>query len=644
MCRCPGKYRKCLALSVLIVLLISCNISYSQSFSKEAGVNEIPQRSIAEILEKMESFTSDSLSGYSLLRPPDLHPARNELFYDTLKVRASKNRFTRQIYDFVVVNPDTVYRKEFSGTSDASYTMFEGKKIRKIEIRRLNVFGMDIDYPLSDNSKKYEKILNKTHFNTNEKIIRKNLLFSEGDLISPLAISDNERLLRQLPFINDARITVVQVSDEEADIIVFTKDVYSLGGSFTWRGIDKGSVSVFDKNIFGIGHELGIDVPYDSDKPNSPGFGVHYVIDNIGKSFINMNAFYLNGLGQKTYGIDLSRKLISSTTKYAGGISIHQMYTTDDLDTLLVPVPLKYNLQDYWISRSFLVNSFSVTRITIGARYINNNVFEHPDIFPDSYHRLQRYRVYMASAALSVQKYTKTHLLYNYGTTEDVPYGGLLNFTAGKEYNEFKTREYFGVEGSYGNKSRALGYFYLYAGYSLYLNNSNTEQGLLSLRLNYFSNLLNVRRSRLRNFVQFQYTRGIGRYTDEYLRFNNDFGFSGFKNDSISGRQRLTVNLESVLFSRLNLVGFKFAFFGFTDLSYLSGSNEILGKGYSLSSIGLGFRVRNDNLIFNTLQVRIAYFPNPPPLSRISGVTVSGEQLLPPQNFDPGPPRVVPYR
>ena len=60
------------------------------------------------------------------------------------------------------------------------------------------------------------------------------------------------------------RITIVPVSDEEADIVVFTKDVYSLGGSFTYRGIDKGSVSVFDKNIFGIGHELGIDMPYDS--------------------------------------------------------------------------------------------------------------------------------------------------------------------------------------------------------------------------------------------------------------------------------------------------------------------------------------------------------------------------------------------
>ncbi len=43
-------------------------------------------------------------------------------------------------------------------------------------------------------------------------------------------------ILRQLPFIDDARIIVVPVSDDEADIVVLTKDVYSLGGSYSYAG------------------------------------------------------------------------------------------------------------------------------------------------------------------------------------------------------------------------------------------------------------------------------------------------------------------------------------------------------------------------------------------------------------------------
>jgi hypothetical protein len=106
----------------------------------------------------------------------------------------------------------------------------------------------------------------------------------------------------------------------------------------------------------------------------------------------------------------------------------------------------------------------------------------------------------------------------------------------------------------------------------------------------------------------------------------------------------LTVSLESVLFSPVNLYGFRFAFFGFTDFSFLSGTNEILGNGYAISSIGVGIRIRNDNLVFNTLQIRIGYFPNPPSYSTISPFNISGEQLLRPANFEPGPPSVIPYK
>jgi hypothetical protein len=162
--------------------------------------------------------------------------------------------------------------------------------------------------------------------------------------------------------------------------------------------------------------------------------------------------------------------------------------------------------------------------------------------------------------------------------------------------------------------------------------------------LNYFSNLIILGNSKVRNFVYLHYTRGFGRYSNEFLQFGTDNGFAGFKNDSITGTQRFSVSLESVLFSPVNLYGFRFAFFGFSDFSFLSGTSENLGTGYTLSSIGLGIRIRNDNLVFNTLQIRIGYFPNPPVYSRISPVNISGEQMLRPTNFEPGPPAIIPYR
>lgn len=645
MARVPEKYRRLPVSFMIVALLLLCSAAYSQSSFENDTLKKVPADVIKKISNLISIFSNQALLSIpSSIIPAPVPTDRNIIFFDSLKVKASRNQLMKRLYSFVIVRHDTLFKKHFTGTSEANYVEYSEKKIRKIIIRRLDVFGADINNPTLDEPNKIENLLNKTHINTNESIIRKNLLFSEGDKLIPLVLSDNERILRQLPFIDDARIIVLPVSDEEVDIVVYTKDVYSLGGSYSWHGLKKGEVSVFEKNIFGMGHEFGLSVPFDNTLPDSPGFGAHYMVNNISKSFVNLNVFFLHGLGEKTYGFDISRKLISSTTKYAGGISVKMMYTSEDLDTLKIPAPLKYNLQDYWLSRSFLINRESVSRFILGARYTNNNVFAHPVILPESFYNLQKYRLFLASAALSIQKYSKTNLIYSYGRTEDIPYGALFKITAGREFNEFKQRTYIGGETSFARSNRTLGYFYLYGGLSAFLNKNRTEQGVLSLGLNYFSNLVTLGNERIRNFVYFQYTRGFGRYSNEYLKFFNDNGFTGFSNDSINGTQRLAVSLESVLFSHTNFYGFRLAFFGFTDFSFLSGTTEMLGKGYALSSIGVGIRIRNDNLVFNTFQIRIGYFPNPPAYSNISPVNISGEQLLKPNNFEPGAPAIIPYR
>jgi len=570
---------------------------------------------------------------------------KNPFFYDSLKIKASRRLITKKLFEFVVVPGKSYSSKQISGTSDRDFKQYSGKIIRKIEIKRLNVFGTDINNPNIHSSSPIENLLNKTHINTIENIIRKNLLFTEGDTLSPLVISDNERLLRQLPYINDSRIIVVSESDNYVDVLVVTRDIYSIGGSVEFNSVKKGSVSAFDKNIFGFGHELRIKVPYDSDSTGSPGLGLYYNINNISKSFINLNLFYYNALGKKMYGFKIDRKLVSATTRYAGGISLNQTFTTEDLDTLPKPEPLKFTCQDFWLSRSFLLNEDKVTRLIISARYKNNNVFQHPYISPDSYHNLQKYRMFLASAAFSAQKFYKANLIYGYGRTEDIPFGGLITVTAGKEINEFKHRFYTGIDLSAGNSFHGIGYLSGSAGISSFFSNDKTEQGLFFLRAYYFTNLLWLGTHRMRNFFKADYTRGFGRYTDEYLLFNTKNGFTGFRNDSLRAeKQRLTFHLESVLFSPRKIYGFRYAYFAFADLGYLFGTNEFVNQGKALSRIGLGVRLRNDNLVFNTLQIKLSYYPNLPQYSRVNNFEISGEQLLNPDNYEPGPPSLLPYR
>ncbi len=636
------KYQSTVGPLIILALLLYNVPLYSQIPTSNDSVKRSQPFRIASDLNCVHIFLNNALlkNPYNLIPAKTLSEEATSIFLDSLKVKASKNVITRRLYDYLILTNESTSAKHITQSSELNFLKYSGKKIRKIEIRRLNVFGSNINNPFSGKPNNTENILNKTHLNTNEFIIRKNLLFSEGDTISPLLISDNERILRQLPYIDDSRIIIVPVSDEDVDIIVLTKDVYSLGANYEYSSIKKGFFSLYEKNILGLGHEFKLNIPYDKNLPDSPGFGIEYNVDNIAKSFINLNLYFSNGLGEKTYGFGLERKLISSTTKYAGGISVRQMFTNLALDSI---VPFNYNLQNYWLMRSWLLSKKSVTRLIIGARYTFNNVFEGPDLPFDSYHDYQKYRMFLGSAAISVQKFYRTNLIYEYGRTEDIPHGGLLNITFGKEMNEFKNRFYGGVSISAGQSIRNFGYSYFSAGFSTFFHNDSTEQGILLLRSSFFSNLMYLGNYRIRNFVKVDYTRGFARFSNEYLGYNKENSFSTFRNDSINGEQRLSLSLESVFFSPAKYYGFRFAFFAFTDIGLIFGTNETIKEGIFLSSIGLGIRIRNNNLAFNTLQIRFCYYPNLPQYSRTHYISVSGEQLLEPNNFDPGPPAIIPY-
>jgi hypothetical protein len=309
-----------------------------------------------------------------------------------------------------------------------------------------------------------------------------------------------------------------------------------------------------------------------------------------------------------------------------------------------VASPLKYTLQDYWLLRSFLLNASSVQRIIIGARYYNNNIFERPFIFEDSYHNLQNYKIFLGSVSYSRQQYYKTNLIHAYGRTEDLPFGALVRITAGKEINEFKNRLYLGFDASTGRFISRFGYFHAGMAIGGYLYKNEPKQGIMSANINYFSNLITAGKFKIRNFVNLNYTRGIDRFSDEYLNFVSENGFAGFKNDTIRGNQRFSVGLESAVFCPSDIFGFRFVIYTFADIGLLSGTSVFASNNFSLTSLGLGVRIRNDNLLFKTIQLRFAYFPNTPEFSKINNLVVSGEQLSRHSNFIPGRPAVIQYR
>ncbi len=638
-----AKFRQILLL-LGIIMSLNTFISYAQTntFLKPIRVAGGSYVSINDSLVYCKNDTVIFIADSYMPQDTNLYN-QALIFYDSLKAKAERKNLTKILYDLVVIPPARMSSGRMKEKNINQFVDHSGKVIRHIYIRRLNAFGATIMDPEASRENESKYFLNKTHIKTREYIIKNYLAIEENDSIVPLKISESERLLRQLPFINDARIIIIPVSNSEVDLMVITKDIYSLGLTADLRSFSVGTVSIFDKNLLGFGHELEIKIPYNYEKYNSTGFGAAYTLKNISQTMIDLKLEYTDAFQRRQAGINVSRKFFSPYTKYAGGLSVYESYTMEDLDTLAIPEPVEFNNFDLWFGRSFLIDN-NYTRTVISGRYINNNVWKRPDISSDSYYEYQKYKLYMVSFSLVSQRFYKSNLIYNYGRNEDIPYGGILKVTYGKEYNEFNRRNYFAVESSFGNFVPNAGYFYGRGIVSTFIKENITDQGLLKLQFKYISDLYNLQSYKIRLFGTLDYTRGFHRYNDEYMIIGEDTGIRGFKNDSIFPDQRLYLNLEAVAFSKAFIYGFRFALFGFADIVLYARDRVFYEFDNIVSGFGIGLRIRNENLIFNTFQIRFGIYPGAPPHSILQYINIDGERLLNPPGFDPEAPGISKFQ
>jgi outer membrane protein assembly factor BamA len=174
--------------------------------------------------------------------------------------------------------------------NDEAYKKYEGLIIRDIIIKRVP-FGI----PFSDTSKKLvntlTKVANDLHHLTKTQVISNNLFFKRNDIIQPYLMADNERFLRQLPYLLDAGFIVVPISpgSDSADVIVMVKDVFSLGGAIGSLGLQQSQVEIREDNFAGSGNAAVLFGLYDAKRKDNFAFGGEYLRRNIGGSFIDGN-------------------------------------------------------------------------------------------------------------------------------------------------------------------------------------------------------------------------------------------------------------------------------------------------------------------------------------------------------------------
>lgn len=582
---------------------------------------------------------------------------QSAIFFDSLAVHASQRKWMNKLHNIVVIAPkkEPIIDTLQTSKSISPYINYGGKIIRNITIKQLDPFGPTVLDTARKTQNPIENAGNKIHISTREKIISNFIVFSEGDRLDPSIISDNERIIRHLSFVEDARIFIVEIpgSPEYVDILILVKDAFSIGMGIEIIDWDAGNIKLFENNLAGMGHEIHANFFWDGAK--DPWFGkeFYYIINNIGGSFVDNKTRYAKIFDKETFDISFDRPFFMPGTKYAGALLYEhtsRISNVNYFDTLKIPTRINYDLIDLWGGRSFSLTSvkrYSSNRINlvIATRLQKKYFFKRPDdVTETTFYKYHNKVLWLSSISITQQLFFRSNLIYNFGRTEDIPHGSMVNLTFGPEFGEFSTRYYMGISLSKGGLLLNQGYLYAKAELGGFTNIAKyPDQGVLHLRTDYFSNLFILKRFKFRHFLYLDYMKGIQRFSDEYLIIDDKTGIRGYDNDFAKGTQRATASYELVAFSPYYFYGFRFVFFGFTDLGMITFSEPLLSSQLH-TGIGIGIRIKNERLSFETIQLRLGYYPSLPDYKFPLAIDISGERRLNPQNFYVSKPEVIGFQ
>ncbi|WP_235893257.1 BamA/TamA family outer membrane protein [Flavobacterium franklandianum] len=519
---------------------------------------------------------------------------------------------------FKPINPKQILRKK---VVRQNYQAFEGKIIRNINIITLDPFG----YSEIDSTKKprnwVEKNGNSIHIKTKKLAIQNVLLIRENKPFDSLLVKESVRLIRTQSYINRVVITpqLITKNGDSVDIYIRVLDTWSFLPKASFSN-SKGKIQLNERNFFGLGHTLNSQYQKRYDDGNNAS-NLEYIIPNIKNTFIKTAVLYNKDLDDN-YGksITIDRPFYSPFAKWAGGINLNQQFRSDTLtDSNLVYAKqrFKYNSQEFWGGYAFRISKDStensrITNLIVSGRFFNVNYIESPTIAYDPIDFYSSEQFFLSGIGISTRKYVEDRYVFKNGIIEDVPIGKIYGITAGYQSKNNNQRFYLGGQASFGNYFK-WGFLSLNFELGTFFNKLVTNQTAFSFQANYFTNLIDIGKWKVRQFIKPQLTIGINRQNSigDQLTINENNGIKGFKS-AIYGNQKMILTFQTQTYSPWKVFGFRLnPYFNYT-IAMLGNEKTSLRDNQVFSKIGIGFQITNDYLVFRTFQISLAYYPTIP--------------------------------
>lgn len=570
---------------------------------------------------------------------------KNAQFYHDLDTTEKKG-VSKTLYKWVFRPQDS--KSNRTGPSKPDFEPYKNKVIRHIIIESNDPFGISLTDSTKTPHSWFQKVGNSIHVKSKKMAVDKFLLFKEDETVDTLVINESARLLRDQNYIRKVRIEPKEIGadNDSIDIVVKVLDSWSL--------IPKGSISakdfkfgLTDRNFIGTGHQLGFTYGKRY-KDGQNAFQGIYSIPNIRNTFIDFSAKYDIDYDNyyNTY-LSLSREFVSPLTKWAGGALVQMRSLRRPLmgDSLkFKDQSIRFFYQNYW--GAYAINILKgdskrdrTTKLILGARAYTLNYIVTPKSEFDDVEYYSNENFFLTNIGISSRQFVQDSYIFKDGSTEDVPIGAAFSITGGFKQKHQKSQWYFGLKATYGDYFN-WGFSSINVEYGTFYRHSNPEQGVLSIKGNYFSNLMDLGKKgwKMRQFVKPHILIGLNRLNSmidrvslnespyykgvigsDYIDYTNKQRFIDYKNGHLPGYESYAVgirkyvlDLQTQFYSPWSFVGFHFNPFINLGLGYLSGSEETYKSDRLYSSVGIGVIIRNDYLVFDSFQLSFSYYPSIP--------------------------------
>ncbi|HUK02915.1 MAG TPA: hypothetical protein VLW26_11610 [Steroidobacteraceae bacterium] len=199
--------------------------------------------------------------------------------------------------------------------------------IGRIAIDNQNIFNPNDKH---ENTALY-RAANHLHVVTRASVIRKQLLFHPGEPYSRRLLEESERILRLTAYIYDAFVRPVAYHDGRVDILVTTRDVWTLDPGFNYGrsgGTNSTGVQIEDLNLLGTGTKVAISQSSNVDRTSN---SISMNDPHAFSEWTGVQASYTDASDGSSGQLNINRPFYALNAHHAEGVDVYGGTRTDSL-------------------------------------------------------------------------------------------------------------------------------------------------------------------------------------------------------------------------------------------------------------------------------------------------------------------------